>query len=134
MYLRREPRCSANLLRQGEIENRPIKPALQLTCLLRKLSTLQQQMALAFAQPERPTPRRSTPREMDPVPRRLLLPPRRSFHAGLITILRPALVQVSCVRFMNPVLQSVLLLSNKRGVIGLADAFYFSPTLEIPSD
>lgn len=121
----REPRCGDNLLRQGEIENRPIKPALQLTRLLRKLSTLQQQMALAFAQTERPTPRRSIHTEMEPIPRAALLPLRRRFDSELITILHPKLVQISCVRFMNPVLQSVLFLANKRGVIGVADAFYF---------
>lgn len=119
--MRREPRCRDNLLRQGEIENRPIKPALQLTCLLGKFSTLQQQMALALDQTERPTWRASIQWDMDQIPRSVLSLLHRSLDSELITILHPTPVQISCIRFMN----SVLFLANKHGVIWPAAAFYF---------
>lgn len=67
--LQNEPRCRDVLLLHCEIENCPIKPALQLTGLLGKLSILQQQMALASAQTERPTRRRSTSEVLDTIPR-----------------------------------------------------------------
>lgn len=125
MYLQREPRCSDNLLRQGEIENRPIKPELQLTCLLRKLSTLQQQIVLAFSQTECPTRRCSIQKEMDQIPRSVLLPLHWRFDSDLITVLHPTLVHINCIQFMNPVLQSVLFLAKKCSVMRLADVFFF---------
>lgn len=67
--LQNEPRCRDVLLLRCEIENCPIKPVLQLTGLLGKLSILEQQMALDFAQTERPTRRRSTSELLDTIPR-----------------------------------------------------------------
>ncbi|KAA0719253.1 hypothetical protein E1301_Tti006657 [Triplophysa tibetana] len=51
----KEPRCSNILLVYHEYQNWPIKPELQLTSLVRKLLTLEQQMALASKQAEWPS-------------------------------------------------------------------------------
>lgn len=48
--LQKEPRCSDILLVYHEHQNCPIKAVLQLTGLVRKLLTLEQQMALASTQ------------------------------------------------------------------------------------
>lgn len=76
--------------------------------------------------------RRSIQSEMDRSPRSVfLLLLLRHFYYELITILRPALVQLSCVRFMNLVLPSLLFLANKSSVIGLIGwRFFFFCTLE----
>ncbi len=53
--LQKEPRCSDILLVYHEHQNCPIKAVLQLTGLVRKLLTLEQQMALASIQSEWPS-------------------------------------------------------------------------------
>ncbi len=53
--LQKEPRCSDILLVYHEHQNCPIKAVLQLTGLVRKLLTLDQQMALASIQSEWPS-------------------------------------------------------------------------------
>lgn len=81
--------------------------------------------------------RRSIQSEMDRSPRSVfLLLLLRHFYYELITIVRPALVQLSCVRFMNLVLPSLLFLANKSSVIGLIGwrFFFFLYTWEIPSN
>lgn len=70
--------------------------------------------------------RRSIQSEMDRSPRSVfLLLLLRHFYYELITIVRPALVQLSCVRFMNLVLPSLLFLANKSSVIGLIGWRFF---------
>lgn len=71
-------------------------------------------MALAFPQAERPTPSLSIQRETGRIPGFVLSPLRLTDAPTpkLITFLHPALIQISCIRFMNPVLQSILFLAS----------------------